>query len=111
MKSRSVLVGAMLVTLCLAGCGEPPPPPIAKDKFEKIAIEQFHLSRKVGNGLADVDKLFKKHGVSRADFNATFAVYGEPEAVKKERQAFVNKMTIGVGKGPAEKSGDAPAGH
>ena len=93
----------MASVLMLSGCGGgEEKAPIEKDKYEKIALEQFDIMSKGKFNPADLTKLFAKHGVTKEQVEKSLEIYGEPDSLKKKKQAALEKMTKGI-KAPPPK--------
>ena len=103
MRISSFLLAIMMVgALMLGGCGEAQQAPLDKDKFDKVAGEQYDLMMKGKFSNADLEKLYKKHGVTKEQVDKCAEVYGEPDSVQKKKQAQLEKMGKGF-KAPPPK--------
>jgi hypothetical protein len=104
-RIRFHLLAAVASVLLLNGCGgETAQAPIDKDKFEKITLDQFDVMSKGRFTPQDLEKVYKKHGVTKDQVEKSLEIYGEPDGLKKKKAAAIEKMTKGM-KMPPSKAG------
>jgi predicted component of type VI protein secretion system len=97
-RIRFHVLAALTSVLLITGCGSDTPDKasIDKDKYEKMSVELYDLQNKGKFTLADTEKFYKKHGVSKNDYETAISVYGKAEGVKAKEKAAIEKMTKGA---------------
>ncbi len=103
MKCISVLTMALLVAAC-AGGDRAPEAPLNQAKFEQVLAGSLLIEARTkqelqvdvrSNGSTDAAyaELFKEHGVTEADFKATYDAYlKQPELLKEVYQDVLNQL-------------------
>jgi hypothetical protein len=101
------LTAALLFPLLLAACGggeKPPKAPLDRAKFERVLAgslliearsgQDIQIDRRADSPAGDYyDELFKKEGVTKADFKATYEAYlQQPELLKEVYQDVLNQL-------------------
>lgn len=99
--------GIAYLFLFLVACGgkeKPPSGPLDRKKFEQVLMESLLIEarlnqeltvdkREDGTTSAWYDEMFKKQGVTKADFRATYDAYlKQPEELKSVYQDVLNDL-------------------
>jgi hypothetical protein len=102
MRSR-----AALLLLFLVACGEaekPPKAPLDREKFEEVLMESLLIEARVKQEVTldrrddspaahYYEEMFRKEGVTREDFKATYDAYvKQPEQLKAVYQDVLNDL-------------------
>lgn len=94
MPDNPIATALIWLLSVVLGCVHNPErtPRIDKAKYEKISIELYHLQHKGRFTLSDTEKFYKKHGVTRADYEDAIISYGKAESVKAEERNLVPQI-------------------
>ncbi len=100
-------ISLAFLLLFLVACGgkeKPPSGPLDREKFEEVLMESMLIEARLSQELtvdkrvdgpasAYYDEMFKKQGVTKADFRATYDAYlKQPEELKSVYQDVLNDL-------------------
>lgn len=99
--------GLIFLVLFLISCGgkeKPPSGPLDREKFEQVLMESLLIEARLNQELtvdkradgpasAYYEEMFRKQGVTKADFRATYDAYlKQPEELKSVYQDVLNDL-------------------
>ena len=101
---RACIAFLLLFLVACGGKEKPPSGPLDREKFEQVMMESLLIEARLKEELAVdkredgptsalYDEMFKKQGVTKADFRATYDAYlKQPEELKAVYQDVLNDL-------------------
>lgn len=102
--NRSLVMALMVLSMACGGSGKAPEAPLDRARFERVLMESLLIEARIAEEMridkradrpaeAYYEEMFKKQGVTKAEFTTTYDAYlQQPEELRSVYQDVLNDL-------------------